>query len=192
MSIELNTSTNVPEWGDQTVTIMAEDDAVMTDERFSIHPPATDGVLPHQMIPVSKAINIVKRETKPLGTETVKLDRSIGRVLAEDIVADTDLPPFDRSQMDGFAVKASDVKNVPAILKIAGESAAGHGWHRTMKQGEAVRIMTGAPVPNGADSVQKVEDTEEADGRVTILESSSNGKEHRRTRSRDQERIATI
>jgi len=128
------------------------------------------------MIPVSKAIQIVTNETKPLGTETVKLARSIGRVLAEDIVADTDLPPFNRSQMDGFAVRAGDVKNVPAILKIAGESAAGRGWHRAMKKGDAVRIMTGAPVPKGADSVQKVEDTEEADGRVTILESIPKGK----------------
>ena len=128
------------------------------------------------MIPVSKAIQIVKNETTPLGEETVKIARSVGRVLAEDIIADTDLPPFDRSQMDGFAVKASDVRDVPAVLKIVGESAAGRGWHRTMKNGEAVRIMTGAPVPRGADSVQKVEETSESDNRVTILALVPKGK----------------
>ena len=128
------------------------------------------------MIPVSKATKIVRRETRQLGVETVKLSDCVGRVLAEDIIADTDLPPFDRSQMDGFAVKASDVKNVPAVLKIVGESAAGRGWHRTMKKGEAVRIMTGAPVPRGADSVQKVEETSESDERVTILGTVPKGK----------------
>ncbi len=76
-----------------------------------------------------------------------------------------DLPPFDRSQMDGFAVKNEDVKNAPVKLKIIGESVAGIGFDGEMKTGEAVRIMTGARVPAGADSVQKVELTEEI-GRI--------------------------
>ena len=109
------------------------------------------------MIEITKAIEIVKRETGVLVSESVDLNNAVGRVLAESIVADTDLPPFDRSQMDGFAVVAADTKNAPVTLTILGESAAGKGWHHTIKHGEAVRIMTGAPVPVGADAVQKVE-----------------------------------
>ncbi len=122
------------------------------------------------MIPVAKALKIIERESNPLGTERINLADSIGRILAENVVADTDLPPFDRSQMDGYAVKATDTKIAPATLKIVGESAAGRGWHKTLKKGEAVRIMTGAPVPAGADAVQKIELTEEKDGKVVILE----------------------
>jgi molybdenum cofactor synthesis domain-containing protein len=117
------------------------------------------------MISISKASAIVKRETVSLGTENVRIAAAVGRVLAEDIRADSDMPPFDRSQMDGFAVRASDAKRIPAVLKIVGESAAGRGWHRTLRSGEAVRIMTGAPVPDGADSVQKIELTSESDAK---------------------------
>ncbi|MBA3353401.1 MAG: molybdopterin molybdotransferase MoeA, partial [Blastocatellia bacterium] len=122
------------------------------------------------MISISKASAIVKRETVSLGTENVRIGAAAGRVLAEDIRADGDMPPFDRSQMDGFALRASDAKRVPAVLKIVGESAAGRGWHRSLRSGEAVRIMTGAPVPDGADSVQKIELTSESDGTVIIKE----------------------
>ncbi|MBK8302011.1 MAG: hypothetical protein IPK98_00825 [Chloracidobacterium sp.] len=122
------------------------------------------------MIPVSKAINIIKRETGVLSTERIDLADAVGRVLAENIVADCDLPPFDRSQMDGYAVVASDTKNAPVTLKIIGESAAGSGWHKTMKRGHAVRIMTGAPVPAGADAVVKIEITRGTETEVAILE----------------------
>ncbi len=120
------------------------------------------------MIPVNEAIEIVLAQTSPLPTESVDLTDSIGRILAQDIVADTDLPPFDRAQMDGYAVRAADVANAPAQLKIVGESAAGAGWHQEMKAGEAVRIMTGAPVPAGADAVQQVELTRELKGGGTV------------------------
>ena len=113
------------------------------------------------MIAVAEAIQIVKEQTSALSSELVPLDRARGRYLAEDIVADSDLPPFDRSQMDGYALRANDARRAPARLKIVGESAAGHGWHSELKPGEAVRIMTGAPVPTGADSVQQVEITSE-------------------------------
>ena len=116
------------------------------------------------MISVADAIRIVNEQTRPLTTERVPLADARGRFLAEDIVADSDLPPFDRSQMDGYAVRASDVETTPARLKLVGESAAGHGWHQEMQAGQAVRIMTGAPVPAGADSVQQVELTRELDG----------------------------
>ena len=113
------------------------------------------------MILISKAIKIIEAKTVVLGTEYVDLASIVGRVLAENIVADTDLPPFDRSQMDGFAVIAKDTSKAPVDLKIVGESSAGSGWHHKLKSGEAVRIMTGAPVPKGADAVQKVEATSE-------------------------------
>ena len=128
------------------------------------------------MIEISKALRIIERETPKLGVERVLLADSVGRVLAEKIVADSDLPPFDRSQMDGYAVRAEDVESAPVSLRIVGESAAGRGWHQQMKAGQAVRIMTGAPVPAGADSVQQVELTHEADGSVEILEPVELGK----------------
>jgi len=112
-----------------------------------------------EMISVSQAMDIVLRNVKPLPAETVLLEDAYARILAEDIIADSDLPPFDRSQMDGFALRAEDVQTVPARLKVVGESAAGRGWHQELGPGEAVRIMTGAPVPTGADSVQQIERT---------------------------------
>jgi len=130
------------------------------------------------MISVAEAIQIVRQQTAPLATERVRIEQTLGRVLAADVVADTDLPPFDRSQMDGYAVRAQDVSAVPARLRIVGESAAGKGWHNQLEEGQAVRIMTGAPVPAGADSVQQVElTTELKDGTVVeLLETVETGR----------------
>lgn len=128
------------------------------------------------MISVAEALQIVLRRIVFLGDEAVPLNQCHGRVLAEDIFADSDLPPFDRAQMDGFAVRAADVAEAPARLRIVGESSAGAGWHDEMKTGEAVRIMTGAPVPKGADAVQQVELTRETEGVVEILESAQVGR----------------
>jgi molybdenum cofactor synthesis domain-containing protein len=122
------------------------------------------------MIAIEKALKIIDRETKALVGERVALVDSVGRVLAEDIRADMDLPPFDRSQMDGYAVIAADTANAPASLNIIGESSAGNGWRGRVRSGQAVRIMTGAPVPSGVDAVQKVELTSENAGVVIILE----------------------
>src|SRR5438105_2188940 len=130
------------------------------------------------MIQVGEAIRIVLQNSPVFDSEAEALRDVPGRILAEDIVADSDLPPFDRAQMDGYAVQAADVEKVPAQLRIVGESSAGAGWHREMKAGEAVRIMTGAPVTSGADAVQQVELTRERDGddRVEILEAVEAGK----------------
>ncbi len=127
------------------------------------------------MINVSEAIGYITQETKRLGTESVAIAGSVGRLLAENVMADTDMPPFDRSQMDGFAVLAADTAAATIKLKVVGESAAGHGWHQEINPGEAVRIMTGAPVPMGANAVQKVELTNEIDGFVEILEPVDSG-----------------
>ncbi|HEX8494422.1 MAG TPA: gephyrin-like molybdotransferase Glp [Pyrinomonadaceae bacterium] len=121
------------------------------------------------MISVAEAIRIVQQQTEPLLAETVALEEALGRVLAQDVIADSDLPPFDRAQMDGYALLASDTLSAPVRLRVVGEAAAGRGWHKKLKPGEAVRIMTGAPVPDGADSVQKVEVTRESADKGTVL-----------------------
>src|SRR6185503_5269115 len=131
-----------------------------------------------KMISVAEAVEIVRQQTLRLSTEHVAIDQALGRVLAIDVVADSDLQPFDRSQMDGYAVRAEDVKATPVRLRIVGESAAGRGWHNQLEEGQAVRIMTGAPVPAGADSVQQVELTHELKDRtvVELLETVELGK----------------
>jgi molybdenum cofactor synthesis domain-containing protein len=130
------------------------------------------------MISVSQAIDVVKSNCQCLSVEQIALAEALGRFLATNVSADSDLPPFDRSQMDGYAVRAEDVQVVPARLQIIGESAAGRGWHHQMNAGQAVRIMTGAPVPAGADSVQQVELTRAlTDGDIVeILQSVHPGK----------------
>jgi molybdopterin molybdotransferase len=129
-----------------------------------------------KLIAVEKALKFIARKTGLVGTELISLENTIGRILAQDIVADTDLPPFDRSQMDGYAVKSADTKNTPATLRLVGESAAGRGWHKTLNKGKAVRIMTGAPLPKGADAVQKLEVAKEDGDSVTLLQPTEIGR----------------
>jgi len=124
------------------------------------------------MIPISEALKIIENQVGKLAAETIDLAESVNRILAENVKADMDLPPFDRSQMDGFAVKSKDTKNAPVRLKIIGESAAGKGFDEKLKAGEAVRIMTGARLPAGADAVQKVELTREENDFIKILETA--------------------
>ncbi|MDQ3667043.1 MAG: molybdopterin molybdotransferase MoeA [Acidobacteriota bacterium] len=120
------------------------------------------------MITVAEAIQIVKEQTQVLSPERVELEDALSRFLAEDVIADSDLPAFDRSQMDGYAVRAADTHRAPVRLRIVGESVAGAGWHNEMLAGQAVRIMTGAPVPQGADTVQQIELTSELDEGATV------------------------
>ncbi|MER3428855.1 MAG: molybdopterin molybdenumtransferase MoeA [Pyrinomonas sp.] len=122
------------------------------------------------MISVDEAIKTVLEQTPRLDKERVGLEAALGRILAQDVHADMDLPPFNRAQMDGFAVRAADLNVVPARLRLVGESAAGRGWHDQLKVGEAVRIMTGAPVPVGADAVVPLEQTHEQVSEVEIFE----------------------
>ncbi|MGZ3375771.1 MAG: molybdopterin molybdotransferase MoeA [Phenylobacterium sp.] len=101
-------------------------------------------------------------EIAAMPAEPVPLAQSIGRVLAEDVAAVRDQPPFAASAMDGWAVRSADC---PATLKIVGESAAGHGFEGVIGAGEAVRIFTGAAVPDGCDAIVIQEDAER-DGEV--------------------------
>src|SRR5678816_2850446 len=99
------------------------------------------------MISVAEAIQIVRDQTRILPSEQVPLSSALGRVLAEEIVADSDLPPFNRAQMDGYAVRASDVKETPVRLRIVGESAAGRGWHKELQEGQAAVSYTHLTLP---------------------------------------------
>src|SRR4051812_45154626 len=122
------------------------------------------------MIQVSEAISIILEKAAPLDVESVALADALGRVLAEEVAADSDLPPFDRAQMDGYAVRSEDLRETPARLRVVGEAAAGKGWRGTIRAGEAVRIIAGAPLPSGAHSVQQGEVTrEDAGGGVGLV-----------------------
>src|SRR5262249_6194050 len=98
-----------------------------------------------QMITVDQAVDIVLGKIAPLGAEEVDLDSAPGRILAQDVRADLDLPPFDRARMDGFAVRSADVSIAPAKLHVIGEVAAGASFDREVGPGQAVKIFTGAP-----------------------------------------------
>lgn len=121
------------------------------------------------MVPVDEALRIVLEKTPVLGTEEVLLSDCLGRVLAEDVCSDLEMPPFDRSMMDGYAVRSVDVTRAPARLRIVGVVRAGQLPTVAVEAGQAVQVMTGAPVPAGADAVQQVEQTRAEAGCVEIL-----------------------
>ena len=129
------------------------------------------------LIPVEEALEIVLAHAKTLPYEEVPLEDAVGRVLGEDVAADADMPPFDRSAMDGYAVRAADVAGAPVLLPVLGQIRAGQFPDEPLTAGTAVQIMTGAPVPAGADAVQQVEKTRRsANGRsVEVLEAVSAG-----------------
>ena len=111
------------------------------------------------LIPVAEALaRILASVTAPVEAETVALANAAGRTLAANVVATRTQPPFPASAMDGYAVRAADAGAVGATLRLVGTSAAGHGFSGTLGPGETVRIFTGAPVPEGADTVLIQED----------------------------------
>ena len=109
-------------------------------------------------------------------TETVPLDAAAGRVLAGDVLADREYPPFNRSARDGFAVIAQDVAHVPATLEVLGETRAGEPSRFNLERGQTVEIMTGAPGPEGADAVVMVEDSVRAGNSVTLQRTIAAGR----------------
>lgn len=123
------------------------------------------------MISFDNALDILLTSAVPLGTEEVSLQSSAGRVLASDIRSDIDMPPFDKSAVDGFACRmAGDA----SPMRVTETIAAGSQPHHTVAPGECARIMTGAMVPEGADTVIMVEDTEElSDGRIRFLRNAT-------------------
>src|SRR3989454_6888582 len=106
------------------------------------------------------ALKVVLDTVPVLGVEKIGLLDALGRVLAEDIIAERDNPPWDNSAMDGFAVRYEDIQQAhaittPTVLKVIEDVPAGEFPAKTVGQGEAVPIMTGAPIPKGADTVLK-------------------------------------
>ncbi len=122
------------------------------------------------MISVQEAQGIILKGIKVLGPEVVKLENALGRALAEDVYSNSDIPSFDNSAMDGYAIRAEDVRGSsrqsPKALEVIGDIKAGDVPKKTVKGGQAMRIMTGAPVPRGADAVVMVEETEKPETRV--------------------------
>ncbi|MGN6362408.1 MAG: molybdopterin molybdotransferase MoeA, partial [Thermomicrobiales bacterium] len=120
--------------------------------------------MPH-LIGVAEAQALVLGGVAPLATEIIPLLDALGRVLAEDIVADADIPPFRNSAMDGYAVRAADLagsrRGTPVRLHVTAEGPAGYAPRGMVMPGTAIRIMTGAPLPPGADTVVRFEDTDE-------------------------------
>jgi molybdopterin molybdotransferase len=121
------------------------------------------------MIPMNDAVSIVMDSAKQLGPTTVPLLEALGHSLHGNVVSDVNMPPFEKATMDGYAVLSSDCagasRETPAVLEVIEEIQAGSVPTRTVIQGQAARIMTGAPMPHGADSVVMVEETE-TDGNV--------------------------
>lgn len=120
------------------------------------------------MIALNEAVDMVLAAVRPLTTVDVGLGEAFGRVLASDLVSPEEVPSFDNSAMDGFAVRAADEAAGAEGLPIVAEIPAGRPAAAPLRPGEAMRIMTGAPLPAGADAVAPVENTEERDGRVTV------------------------
>ena len=131
------------------------------------------------MISVDEALSHLFSLVAPLEAESVPLQDACGRVLAETVTARRDQPPFSASAMDGYAVQSSDA--VPgARLSVIGEAAAGHGFAGGLSQGQAVRIFTGAPVPDGADRVVIQEDVAREDDTITLGDQLDEGPHIRR------------
>jgi len=122
---------------------------------------------------VADALKWLDGQTRRLPAESVLLDEAAGRVLAEEVTSRVDVPPFDRAMMDGFALRAADALGASPYnrlrLEVVGESMPGRPFDGTLESGQAVRIMTGAPIPTGADAVLPVEVVEVEDGGRRIL-----------------------
>lgn len=124
------------------------------------------------MLTVAEASERILADIKPLDVETVPIRQALGRVLAEEISATVTMPPWSNASMDGYAVRSADITAVmarePVKLRVVGTIAAGGFASRPLKRGEAMRIMTGAPIPEGADSVIRKEDTDGGADKVEV------------------------
>ena len=132
------------------------------------------------MLSIAEALKIVLEVTPVLDGESIGLRDLLGRTLAVDIAAPHDVPGFANSQMDGFALRAGDLapatQETPVVLRVLGTAAAGHPFAGRVEAGTAVRIMTGAPVPEGADAVVPVERASVSQDGVALVESCPAGR----------------
>lgn len=130
-------------------------------------------------VELEQAIQIIREKVAVMGTEIVPLSEARGRILARQIVAEENVPPFDRSPYDGFAFRAKDLeeasKEHPVTLRIIEEVPAGKAPERKISKGEAIKILTGAPIPEGADAVERYEVTEFNEKEVTFFEPVKSG-----------------
>lgn len=140
------------------------------------------------MISVEEALKVILKSIKVLGLERIDILSSLDRVLGEDIYAPYHIPPWDNSAMDGYAVIHQDIEHTstknPSLLNVVADLPAGYTAKKKLEKGEAIRIMTGAPVPEGSDTVVMVEDTERAGDQVKIFKAPSKG-EHIRKAGED-------
>lgn len=133
------------------------------------------------LLPVADALKqILDSASRPLEAETIPLAQADGRILASDLAAKRTQPPADLSAMDGYAVRRTDIETVPATLRMIGTSAAGHSFSGTMSAGETVRIFTGAPLPEGSDTIVIQEDTDADGTTITMKESEALGRHVRK------------
>jgi molybdopterin molybdotransferase len=132
------------------------------------------------VISVEEALARLLAPLQPLPPEQISIADGLGRVLAEDVAARRTQPPFAVSAMDGYAVRADDVKGVPVQLRIVAEVPAGAGFGGHVGSGETARIFTGAPLPAGTDTIIIQENTERQGDRVRVLEGASRGRYVRR------------
>lgn len=147
-------------------------------------------------VTVERAIELVLNSVKPLPPEKIPILRAAGRVLSENIISAFDIPPFDNSAMDGYAVIAADTvrasRENPIQLKIIDEVRAGENRIlKRVEEGTAIRIMTGAPMPDGADAVIQFEDTRDDDGNALIMRLVERG-ENIRLSGEDIHRGSTV
>jgi molybdopterin molybdotransferase len=122
-----------------------------------------------EYLSVTNAQSCILESVKLLAAESAGLEQSLGRVLAEDVRANRDLPPYDVSAMDGYALRSADLAKIPAILDVIEDIKAGDLPSKIVQAGMCARIMTGAPVPQGADAVIRVEETQSlSEGKVQV------------------------
>jgi molybdopterin molybdotransferase len=133
-----------------------------------------------ELISVEEAQRLVLSQAKPLQPERVPIERAYGRVLAQPAQAQTDLPPFPSSAMDGFAVRSADLAAAPVSLRLVGSAPAGSPSPARLGAGEAIAISTGGAVPDGADAVVPVELTRVSGDRVEVVQAVASGANVRR------------
>lgn len=143
------------------------------------------------MLSVREALAQVLRSVPPLGAERAGLLNAVGRVLAEDVRSLRDVPGYANSAMDGYAVRHADLARLPARLRVTGTAAAGAQAIPSVGAREAVKIMTGAPIPAGADTVVRIEDTH-SEGDDVLVEAHGPAGSHIRLAGEDVRRGATV
>jgi molybdopterin molybdotransferase len=136
------------------------------------------------MITVADAIDQILQTISPLGLERVNILNALGRVLGEDVTAGRNIPPIDNSAMDGYALRFQDTTGAspqhPVLLDVIEDIPAGAIPQHSIAAGQSSRIMTGAPLPEGADAVLKMEDTEKDGLKIKIMAESHYGQDIRR------------